>query len=197
MGVTCAPAFFYHAASEHLGRINFSIDPCEDFQAFACNHMETAHSPGEEREGRNLWLAHLEGAAQLIQDALKGNEPGEEVVSLSSPDIEFLRSLYTKCQNELLNPNMRSAVNVIRDVMKKIGLPRWPMLEVEDNLNLFHLLRESFQLLGITGVFNLRVQRDLNFNQLTHTSPYSIHVKFFLAFEINSVALPQKILLQT
>ncbi|XP_077534787.1 uncharacterized protein LOC144146733 [Haemaphysalis longicornis] len=144
MRVTCAPAFFYHAASEHLCRINFSIDPCEDFQAFACNHMETAHSPGEEREGRNLWLAHLEGAAQLIQ--------------------------------ELLNPNMRSAVNVIRDVMKKIGLPRWPMLEVEDNLNLFHLLRESFQLLGITGVFDLRVQRDLNFKQLTHTSPYSIHL---------------------
>ncbi|XP_075539901.1 neprilysin-11-like [Dermacentor variabilis] len=132
-------------ASEFLSGINYSVDPCYDFESFACTGArQSPNLATRRRHFSNPWLAQFDNAAKYLQ--------------------------------EVADTNTTKVVERIRAVLRRIGLPWWPMLEVEDHLNLFDVLRESFLHLGITGLFELRVRRDLQFGQPGHTRPYSFHI---------------------
>ncbi|KAH7984793.1 hypothetical protein HPB49_025734 [Dermacentor silvarum] len=162
-------------ASEFLSGINYSVDPCYDFESFACTGArQSPNLATSRRHFSNPWLAQFDNAARYLQDVLVKFDFKDE--GPRTPDYNFLRKFYKKCKPEVTGTNTISVVERIRAVLRRIGLPRWPMLEVEDQLNLFDLLRESFLNLGIAGLFELRVRRDLQFGQPGHTRPYSFHI---------------------
>ncbi|XP_077508730.1 uncharacterized protein LOC144120181 [Amblyomma americanum] len=163
-------------ASEYLSTINYSVDPCQDFQSFACGG-----SPGDtwdmdvsRRHFTDRWLAEVDSASKVLQGIFakfdsKDGQPHD-------PDYQFMRGFYSKCKEELLHPNETLAVEGIRAVLRRVGLARWPMLEVDEHLNIFDVLRESFLHLGFAGLFTLRVRRDLMHGQRGHDRPYTFHV---------------------
>ncbi|KAL1467389.1 hypothetical protein MTO96_042222, partial [Rhipicephalus appendiculatus] len=160
---------------EFLSGINYSVDPCDDFEGFACTGArQPASLATRRRHFSDPWLVQFDDAAQYLQDVLvkfdfKDEEP-------RSADYNFMRSFYKKCKPEVTGTNISWVVERIRVVLREIGLVRWPMLEVDDSLNLFDVLQKTFLHLGITGLFTLRVRRDLMFGHPGHAMPYSIHI---------------------
>ncbi|CAN8015407.1 unnamed protein product, partial [Ixodes persulcatus] len=70
----------------------------------------------------------------------------------------FLEKFYSKCKKEITEPNLTATAREINAVLRKVGIVRWPMLEVIDNPNISNILYESFSLFGLSGLFSLTLE---------------------------------------
>ncbi|KAL3231972.1 hypothetical protein MRX96_023135, partial [Rhipicephalus microplus] len=186
----CDLVVMHKKASEFLSSINYSVDPCDDFEGFACTGArQPASLASRRRHISDPWLVQFDNAAKHLQDCgsiynfthaallsdvlvnfdFKDEEP-------RSADYNFMRKFYKKCKPDVTGTSISWVVERIRVVLQEIGLARWPMLEVDDSLDLFDVLQKSFLQLGITGLFTLQVKRDLMFGHMGHAMPYSIHI---------------------
>ncbi|XP_040079729.1 uncharacterized protein LOC115317410 [Ixodes scapularis] len=59
---------------------------------------------------------------------------------------------------EITEPNLTVTTREINAVLRKVGIVRWPMLEVIDNPNISNILYESFSLFGLSGLFSLTLE---------------------------------------
>ncbi|EEC18155.1 hypothetical protein IscW_ISCW023737 [Ixodes scapularis] len=59
---------------------------------------------------------------------------------------------------EITEPNLTATTREINAVLRKVGIVRWPMLEVIDNPNISNILYESFSLFGLSGLFSLTLE---------------------------------------
>lgn len=83
-----------YLARQLLARINFSVDPCENFYGFACGHWHLDHPLPPDEGSWNAEMLISKEVGEDIVDAFKQVDVGS-----ASNGLKFAKNFFDKCMN--------------------------------------------------------------------------------------------------
>uniref|UniRef100_A0A1Y1L7Y0 Peptidase M13 N-terminal domain-containing protein n=1 Tax=Photinus pyralis TaxID=7054 RepID=A0A1Y1L7Y0_PHOPY len=124
------------AASQVIGSIDTTVDPCDDFFTFACGKfIEQIHGDIEATSIKALEEKVARQVAELIKEPIKEDD---------HPFVKIQKQLFQNCMNET-EEEQENALNIFNETIRE--LQGWPVVEgFEWDEQLFDWKRAIYQL---------------------------------------------------
>lgn len=142
------------AASRVAEKIDFSVDPCEDFYSYACGTWSAKTVIPEDRSEINQFSFVRDEVEVILKNILEDNETYANVEVLNKPKV-----LYAACLNLEKIEEVGDAP--LRALLQKLG--GWPLLQSNWDASGFNLTNTLVQLyfMGKDPLFDFYVGTDI------------------------------------
>jgi hypothetical protein len=133
----CLSPSCIESAAFLLRRIDFSVDPCDNFYEFACGKFLQSHTVPDDHISRNILQEIQDEIYVEMKGFLEGNAPldslpqskSNQSKSLGNNAIRKARLFYRSCMNESTVNNEPAAVHVLIRLLTGDFQVRWPLLD--------------------------------------------------------------------
>ncbi|CAB3377245.1 Hypothetical predicted protein [Cloeon dipterum] len=140
----------FTTSSKLLSQINESVDPCDDFYAYACGGWIEKYSISDGASHVDQFQLIDDGNLFKIREILEANDEYSKILPVTKA-----RQLYSVCMEE--DELERKSLEPIFKVLRSLGLPEVPSQDKENRFSWQEVVAQAERMLGDSIFFFLEV----------------------------------------